>query len=106
MPTVDLTDAEHAAITELISRAVEQDRFPRAPRLDPLRLALAKLDPAQRLRQNVATRLPRPSGATDNYFSFSRCGCIKHRSGLAEPASLGPSPIPPSATVLWSPRRG
>jgi hypothetical protein len=29
-----------------IRRAVEEDRFPRAPRLDPLRSALAKLDPA------------------------------------------------------------
>jgi hypothetical protein len=29
-----------------IRRAIEEDRFPRAPRLDPLRSALAKLDPA------------------------------------------------------------
>jgi hypothetical protein len=41
MPTIDLTDAEHAAITALIRRAIEEDRFPRAPRLDPLRSALA-----------------------------------------------------------------
>ena len=27
-------------------RAIEEDRFPRAPRLGPLRSALAKLDPA------------------------------------------------------------
>jgi hypothetical protein len=46
MPTVDLTDAEHAALTALIRRAIEEDRFPRAPRLDPLRSALANLDPA------------------------------------------------------------
>ena len=36
MPTIDLTDAEHAAVTALIRRAIEEDRFPRAPRLDPL----------------------------------------------------------------------
>jgi hypothetical protein len=29
----------------LIKRAIEEDRFPRAPRLDPLRSALVKLDP-------------------------------------------------------------
>jgi hypothetical protein len=46
MPTIDLTDAEHTALVALIRRAIEEDRFPRAPRLDPLRSALAKLDPA------------------------------------------------------------
>jgi hypothetical protein len=42
MPTIDLTDAELAAV----AAAIQEDRFPRAPRLDPLRTALAKLDPA------------------------------------------------------------
>jgi hypothetical protein len=56
MPTIDLTDAEHAAVTVLIRRAVEEDHFPNAPRLDPLRSALAKLDPA-------AAQLRRPSAA-------------------------------------------
>jgi hypothetical protein len=45
MPTIDLTDDEHAAVTAAIRRAIETDRFPGAPRLDPLRSALAKLDP-------------------------------------------------------------
>jgi hypothetical protein len=44
--TIDLTDDEHAAATAAVRRAVEEDRFPRAPRLEPLRWALAKLDPA------------------------------------------------------------
>jgi hypothetical protein len=45
MPTIDISDAEHTAVTALIKRAIEEDRFQRlAPR--PLRLALAKLDPA------------------------------------------------------------
>jgi hypothetical protein len=57
MPTVDLTDAEHAAVTAAIKRAIEEDRFPRAPRLDPLRSALAKLDPT------AATALRRPQTA-------------------------------------------
>jgi hypothetical protein len=43
-PTIDLTDAELAAVAAAIRRAVEEDRFPRAPRLDPLRSALAKLE--------------------------------------------------------------
>ena len=43
---IDLTDAEHTALAALVRRAIEQDTFPRAPRLDPLRSALAKLDPA------------------------------------------------------------
>jgi hypothetical protein len=46
MPAIDLTDDELAAVTAAIRRAVEDDKFPRAPRLDPLRSALAKLDPA------------------------------------------------------------
>jgi hypothetical protein len=48
MPTIRLTDAEHAAVTALIKRAIEEDRFPRARRLDPLRSALAKLEPGGR----------------------------------------------------------
>jgi hypothetical protein len=46
MPTIDLTDTEHAAVTAAIKRVIEGDRFPLATRLDPLRSALAKLDPA------------------------------------------------------------
>ena len=57
MPTVDLTDAEHAALTALIRRAIEEDHFPNAPRLDPLRSALVKLDPA------AAAALRRPPAA-------------------------------------------
>ena len=46
VPTIDLTDNEHAAVTAAVRRAVEDDRFPRAPRLDPLRAALARLEAA------------------------------------------------------------
>jgi hypothetical protein len=48
MPTIDLTDDELAAITAAIRRAIETDRFPRAPRLDPLRAALARFDAASK----------------------------------------------------------
>jgi hypothetical protein len=49
MPTIELSDDEHAALTAAIRRLIEDDRFPRAPRLDPLRAALAKLEAAQKL---------------------------------------------------------
>jgi hypothetical protein len=41
MPTIDLTDAEHAAMVALIKRAIEEDHFPSAPRLDPRPQVLA-----------------------------------------------------------------
>jgi hypothetical protein len=43
MPTIDLTDDE-LAITAAIRRLIEDDKFPHAPRRDPLRSALAKLE--------------------------------------------------------------
>jgi hypothetical protein len=46
MPTIDLSDDEFAAVTAAIRRLVGEDRFPHAPRLDLLRSALAKLEPA------------------------------------------------------------
>jgi hypothetical protein len=49
MPTIDLTDAELAALTAAIWRLIEEDKFPHAPRLDPLRSALAKLDATPKL---------------------------------------------------------
>jgi hypothetical protein len=58
MPTIDLTDAEHAAVTATIRRAIEEDKFPHAPRLDLLRSALAKLDPAATLRRAPEPKPP------------------------------------------------
>ena len=49
MPTIDLTDDEYVALTAAIQRTIETDRFPRAPRLDPLRAALAKFDAEPKL---------------------------------------------------------
>ena len=49
MPTIDLPADELAAVTAAIRRAIEDDRFPRAPRLDPLRAALGKLEAAREL---------------------------------------------------------
>lgn len=57
MPTIDLSDDELAAVIAAIRRAIEDDRFPHAPRLDPLRAALARFDAA------TAPELPKPAGA-------------------------------------------
>jgi len=46
MPTIDLTDAELAAVTATVRRTIEDDKFPHAPRLTPMRTALAKFDDA------------------------------------------------------------
>ena len=48
MPTIHLTNAEHAAVAAALRRAIEDDRYPRAPRLDPLRAALARFEAASK----------------------------------------------------------
>ena len=46
MPPIDLPADELAAVAAAIRRAIEDDKFPHAPRLDPLRAALARFDAA------------------------------------------------------------
>lgn len=46
MPTIDLPDDELAAVTAALRGVIEGDRYPRAPRLDALRAALARLEAA------------------------------------------------------------
>ena len=46
VPTIDFPDDELAAVTAALRRAIEGDRYPRAPRLDALRAALGRLDAA------------------------------------------------------------
>jgi hypothetical protein len=46
VPAINLTDDELAAVSAAIRRAIEDDRFPHAPRLDPLRAALGKFEVA------------------------------------------------------------
>ena len=41
---LDLTDDEKRALIALLKRTLEYARFPLAPRLDPLKAILAKLD--------------------------------------------------------------
>ena len=42
MPAIDLTDDGLAAVAAAVRRTIEDDKFPPAPRLDPLRAALAR----------------------------------------------------------------
>ena len=65
MPTIDLTDDEYAAVTAAIRRAIEDDRFPRAPRLDPLRAALAKFDAEPKLTPEPPLPKTPPGGRGD-----------------------------------------
>ena len=73
MPTLNLANDELAAVTAAILRAIEDDRFPHSPRLDPLRAALgnsggrrAERAPegpaASQSRQAGAARTARPKG--------------------------------------------
>ena len=63
MPTIDLTDDELAAVTAAIRRTIEDDKFPHAPRLVPMRAAMAKLDEAVMLtgESEAMARAPRPT---------------------------------------------
>ncbi len=44
MPTLDLTDDEKLVLVAHLRHALEYDPFPYAPRLDPLKAILAKLE--------------------------------------------------------------
>jgi hypothetical protein len=48
VPTIDIPDDELAAVTAAIRGVIEDDKFPHAPHLDPLRAALARLDAASK----------------------------------------------------------
>ena len=58
MPTINLIDDEIAALTAAIRRTIEDDRYPHAPRLDPLHAALGKFEAASRAKPRC--RRPRP----------------------------------------------
>jgi hypothetical protein len=60
VPTIDLPDDELAAVTAAIRRVIADDRYPHAPRLDPLRVALARLEAA--LKQQTSADSAQVSG--------------------------------------------
>jgi hypothetical protein len=53
VPTIDLPDDELAAVTAAVRRLIEDDKYPHAPRLVPLRAALARLEAAAEGGQNT-----------------------------------------------------
>jgi hypothetical protein len=68
VPTINLPEDELAAVTAAIRRAIEDDKFPHAPRLDPLRAALARLDAASNPTPERPRRQPKPtSGRVDRH---------------------------------------
>jgi hypothetical protein len=71
VPTIDLTDGELAAVTATVRRAIEDDRFPHTPRLDPLRSALAKLEPATAPKPSPQPKAP-PPGKADKRARLKR----------------------------------
>jgi hypothetical protein len=56
MPTIDLPADELAAVTAARRRVIDGDRYPHAPRLDPLRAALARLEAAAGHEGNTCGR--------------------------------------------------
>jgi hypothetical protein len=48
VPSINLPDDELAAVTAAIRNVIQGDRYPHAPRLDPLRAALARLEAAMK----------------------------------------------------------
>jgi hypothetical protein len=63
MPTINLPDGELAAVTAAIRGVIAGDRYPHAPRLDPLRAALARLEAAVGDSVNQLDALPRMAPA-------------------------------------------
>jgi hypothetical protein len=62
VPTINLTNDELAAVAAALRCLIEDDKFPRAPRLDPLRAALGKLEAA---REPAARRKATPAAKVD-----------------------------------------
>ncbi len=56
--TLDLTDDEERALVQLLRRTLDFDPFPHAPRLDPLKAILAKLEPPAPKPQRLAPLRP------------------------------------------------
>ena len=61
MPTIDLTDAEFDALRAAVRRAIDEERYPHAPRLAPLKSAFVKLVP-ESAPKPIVERSPIPTG--------------------------------------------
>ena len=58
MPVIDLPDDELAALTKALRRLIKGDKYPHAPRLDPLRAALARLEAAAAIKEKLVADRP------------------------------------------------
>jgi hypothetical protein len=63
VPTIDLPADELAAVTAAIRGVIDGDRYPHAPRLDPLRAALARFEAAQEPTPTAASQSRRARAA-------------------------------------------
>ena len=104
VPTIDLPDDELAAVTEAIRGVIAGDRYPHAPRLDPLRAALARLEAATN-RQASQSRCRRPrrqpkptSGRGDNRLPYGGCYL---RPSIHSVSACEPRPSAASAAALY-----
>src|SRR5215469_6670230 len=59
VPTIELTDEEHAALVTYVLDKLREEKFLHAPRLNPVRSALAKLNAAS-ATQPIVGRPPLP----------------------------------------------
>jgi hypothetical protein len=95
VPPIDLPAEELAAVTAAIRRVIEGDRYPHAPRLDPLRAALARFDPASKPSsssnlESGPTPLPKapPPAKADKRTFLRQCifiGTTNDRHPLKDP---------------------
>jgi hypothetical protein len=63
VPVIDLPDDELAALTKALRRLIKSDKYPHAPRLDPLRAALARLDAAAAIKEKLVADRPQAKPA-------------------------------------------
>ena len=118
VPTIDLRDDELAAVTATVGRAIEGDRYPRAPRLDPLRSALGarQARSGDSVEANPAASQSRQAGAAITGASASFA--MRARTHLTRGSELlatpllrsGPSTfersLPPNALIAHKTRSG
>ena len=95
VPTINLTADELAAVTAAIRRAIEDDRFPHAPRLDPLRAALGKFEAAPE---------PTPLPKAPPPAKVDKRGVGEHKSRLSLPYDNFAPVIDRLRSRLWAVR--
>jgi hypothetical protein len=85
VPTTDLAD-ELAAVTAAIRGVIDGDRYPHAPRLDPLRAALGKLEAVSKPKPHPkARRLAKTRGGSDRVRPSCAAGFVMGLRALGGP---------------------